>query len=45
MRKEEEQLFPLAERLLGARELETLSRTLERTRQKAPSIGFQTQVS
>jgi len=45
MRKEEEQLFPLAERMLGVEELETLSRILEDNHYKVPPVRLHTQVS
>lgn len=38
MKKEEEELFPLSEKLLGAAELEKLSLELERNRSKAPAV-------
>ena len=44
MKKEEEDLFPLSERLLGGEGLEQLSRTLEENRYKAPPIRLHTQV-
>ena len=38
MTKEEEEFFPLSEKLLGKEGLERISDTLERNRSKAPSI-------
>ncbi len=40
MRKEEEELFPLSEQLLGKSQLETLSLELERHRAEAPKARF-----
>lgn len=45
MKKEEEDLFPLSERLLGDKALEQLSRTLEENRHQAPPIRLHTPVS
>lgn len=38
MRKEEDELFPLSEKLLGATELQEISATLEKRRSEAPKI-------
>jgi len=38
MTKEEEELFPLSEKLLGKEGLEKISETLEKNRSKAPAI-------
>lgn len=45
MKKEEEQLFPLSERILGAGGLEKLSQALEENRYKAPPTRQHLQVS
>jgi iron-sulfur cluster repair protein YtfE (RIC family) len=44
MRKEEEDLYPLSERLLGGKGLEQLSQTLEENRYKAPPTHVHAQV-
>ena len=38
MRKEEDELFPLSEKLLGAKTLEEISQELERNRKSAPAV-------
>jgi hemerythrin-like domain-containing protein len=40
MKKEEEELFPISEKMLGAPALEDLSRLLEKNRSKAPAVRF-----
>lgn len=45
MKQEEEQLFPLSERILGVRGLEKLSQDLEENRYKAPPARQHLQVS
>jgi iron-sulfur cluster repair protein YtfE (RIC family) len=42
MKKEEEELFPLSEKLLGAERLEALSRDLEQHRSEAPKARIHT---
>jgi hemerythrin-like domain-containing protein len=38
MKKEEEELFPLSEQILGAQKLEEISRELEKSRAQAPAV-------
>lgn len=44
MRKEEEELFPLSEQMLGAARLEALSKELEHRRSEAPRIRLHTKL-
>jgi hemerythrin-like domain-containing protein len=43
MKKEEEELFPLSEALLGAARLEEISQELERRRREAPAVRIHAQ--
>ena len=43
MKKEEEELFPLSEKMLGVEKLEELSQTLEKHRNDAPKVRLHTQ--
>ena len=45
MKKEEEELFPLSEKLLGVDKLEELSQTLEKRRSEAPKARLHTQTT
>lgn len=40
MRKEEDELFPLSEKVLGAQRLEEISKELEKNRVQAPAVRF-----
>ena len=45
MKKEEEELFPLSEKMLGASRLEEISKDLERRRNEAPKVRLHTRIS
>jgi hemerythrin-like domain-containing protein len=45
MKKEEDELFPLSEKILGATRLEDLSKDLERRRGEAPKVRLHTRLA